>query len=215
MVDRPPGPGAQPARPVVDDDRVARPTVDGPIASASRAVSRSRWNTDRAVHNYPAHVRSLVRPSVDLYDAWLAAHHEWGPGLHEDGFGIGEDDDVDSRDGFEVWVGKLRQGDGDLWWIVEDGTVLGGIAMRAANDPRAAEHGHIGYGVRPSARGRGVASWALQQVVALARDAGRESVALVCLSKNMPSIKTIERCGGVFEGLIADGRAQRFVIELG
>ncbi|GGB41080.1 acetyltransferase [Flexivirga endophytica] len=157
---------------------------------------------------------SLVHPSVDRYDAWIAAHREWGPGLHEDGFGIGEDDRVDSEVGFAAWISKLRQGPGDLWWIVEDGVVLGGIALRAPDDPRAARHGHVGYGVRPSARGRGVASWALAQVVDLARDAGRQSIALVCLSDNVASIRTIERCGGTLEKVLDDGRAQRFVIRL-
>lgn len=157
---------------------------------------------------------SLVHPSVDRYDAWLAAHREWGPGLHEDGFGIGQDDDVNSRQGFAAWIDKLRQGPGELWWIVEDGTVLGGIALRAVDDQRAARHGHVGYGVRPSARGRGVASWALQQVVDLARDAGRESIALVCLSENVASIRTVERCGGTVESVFDAGRAQRLVIEL-
>lgn len=102
----------------------------------------------------------------------------------------------------------------DLWWIAENGAVLGGIALRAPNDPRAARHGHVGYGVRPSARGRGIASWALARVVDLARDAGRKSIALVCLSENVASIRTIERCGGTLEKALDDGRAQRFMISL-
>ncbi|CCQ14307.1 GCN5-related N-acetyltransferase [Rhodococcus sp. AW25M09] len=30
----------------------------------------------------------LAIPSVDMRDAWLEAHAEWGPGLHEDGLGL-------------------------------------------------------------------------------------------------------------------------------
>jgi hypothetical protein len=29
-----------------------------------------------------------------------------GPGLHEDGFGFGPEDEVDSAEGFAAWVGK-------------------------------------------------------------------------------------------------------------
>ena len=40
-------------------------------------------------------------------------------------------------------------------WIVEHGRVLGGIVLRHIPDE---EIGQIGYGVRPSARRRGLAS---------------------------------------------------------
>lgn len=79
----------------------------------------------------------LVRPSVALHAAWLEAHEEWGDGRHEDGFGLRETDDVRSSDGFRVFVDRLlaresSPGDdgGTFRWIVEDGEVLGGIALR-------------------------------------------------------------------------------------
>jgi hypothetical protein len=46
----------------------------------------------------------LIAPTVGLRTAWLEAHDEWGPGLHEDGFGLGPSDDVDSPVGFATWV---------------------------------------------------------------------------------------------------------------
>jgi len=103
-------------------------------------------------------VFELVKPHAELFGTWSEAHREWGPGLHEDGFGIGSSDDVDTVEGFRDWVARIEQGPGELWWIVEDGKVLGGIALRAVDDERVHRFGHIGYGVRPSARGRGVAT---------------------------------------------------------
>src|SRR3954447_4029356 len=47
-------------------------------------------------------------------------------------------------------------------WIVEDGRVLGGIALRHIFDD---DIGHIRYGVRPSARRRGLAGWALGEML--------------------------------------------------
>ena len=38
----------------------------------------------------------LVEPTTRLHAAFLAAHAEWGPGAHEDGFGLGPEDDVQS-----------------------------------------------------------------------------------------------------------------------
>jgi predicted acetyltransferase len=83
--------------------------------------------------------------------------------------------------------------------------VLGGIVLRPFTNDMVLRVGHIGYGVRPSARGRGLATWALGQVLRHAREAGLERVFLVCLDDNDASIKTIERCGGVRDGTVDDG----------
>ena len=71
--------------------------------------------------------------------------------------------------------------------------MLGGIALRHTFDD---DLGHIGYGVRPSARRRGLASWALGEVLVEARAAlGVDRVLVPCLSDNTASARTIERCG--------------------
>ncbi|MFI5733352.1 GNAT family N-acetyltransferase [Kribbella sp. NPDC051587] len=152
---------------------------------------------------------ALVEPSTDLYDAWREAHGEWGPGLHEDGFGLEASDEVDTAEGFAAWVARVRAGEGTSRWIVEDGRVLGGIGLRHELNERT---GHIGYGVRPSARGRGVASWALGAILREARALGMGRVLLVCLDDNPGSARTIERNGGVLEEI--RGPVRRYWIEL-
>src|SRR5689334_11252523 len=87
----------------------------------------------------------LIEPTVRLHAAWLAAHEEWGPGLHEDGFGLGPDDDVDSHVGFAAWVAELNTGAGVYRWIVEDGQVLGGITLRPEESEYVRWAGHLGY----------------------------------------------------------------------
>jgi len=81
-------------------------------------------------------------PPTRLHTAWLQAHAEWGPGLHEDGFGLLATDEVDSPAGFAAWVARLvTQSDQatavhagqkpcTYRWIVEGDRVLGGIALR-------------------------------------------------------------------------------------
>ncbi len=148
----------------------------------------------------------LVLPHVARHSAWLASHREWGPGLHEDGFGIGPDDDVDSAAGFAAWVSRLRSlPAARMWWIVEDDAVLGGIALRTGAHDDVLKLGHVGYGIRPSARRRGVATWVLGEVLPHARVAGLSRLLLVCLDNNMGSIKTIERHGGVLEKVTDNG----------
>lgn len=137
----------------------------------------------------------LVRPQVDLYEAWSEAHREWGPGEHEDGFGIGQDADVDSERGFREWVDRLLHEPGDLWWVVEDGRVLGGVTFRSLSDERLARLGHVSYGIRPSARGRGVASWALGEILTHAATLGVDPVFAVCRDDNAGSIATLEHFG--------------------
>jgi predicted acetyltransferase len=143
----------------------------------------------------------LIAPTVRLHEAWLSAHAEWGPGLHEDGFGLSPTDEVESSEGFATWVARLAAQDGCTYrWIVEGDRVLGGIALRDGDDDYARWAGHIGYGIRPSARGRGLATWALGAMLDEARGLGMDRVLAVCVPDNPASAKTIEHCGGVFEG---------------
>jgi hypothetical protein len=51
----------------------------------------------------------LIAPTVRLHAGWLSARDEWGPGVHEDGFGLQQSDEVDSPDGFASWVARLAE----------------------------------------------------------------------------------------------------------
>jgi predicted acetyltransferase len=163
-----------------------------------------------------------------MHIAWLEGHAEWGPGLHEDGFGLRPLDEVDSRHGFTAWLGRLaaesdaaRMIDvglqGCLYrWIVENDRVLGGIALRLGNGEVVQWAGHVGYGIRPSERRRGLATWALARMLDEARSLELDRILVVCALGNAASVKTIERCGGVFEDIreTESGPAMRYWIEL-
>jgi predicted acetyltransferase len=60
--------------------------------------------------------------------------------------------------------------------------------------------GHIGYEIRPSARGRGHATQALHLALERAWDLGLERVLLTCDVVNLGSRRVIEKGGGVLEG---------------
>lgn len=96
------------------------------------------------------------------------------------------------------------------FWVLEDGPadeVVGFLAVRHALDEFLLEQGgHIGYSVRPSARGRGHASRALRLGLAHAAGLGLERVLLTCDPDNLASQRTIERAGGVYEDTRADTR---------
>ena len=84
-------------------------------------------------------------------------------------------------------------------WIVEDGSVLDGIALRHEFNDYVRQFGHIGYGIRPSARRRGLATWALGRMLGEARCLGLDRVLIVCAADNAASAKTIEHQGGILE----------------
>ncbi len=85
----------------------------------------------------------------------------------------------------------------DTFWITEHGKLLGHITIRYAVAAEPQEMGgHVGYAVRPSARGRGVATQALKQALELLRARGMKTVRITCDAGNAPSARVIEKCGG-------------------
>ena len=68
--------------------------------------------------------------------------------------------------------------------------------VRLSRDPIIEERaGHIGYHVRPSARGRGIGTAILSHAVALCRERGIGSPVLAAELGNTASLKTAARCG--------------------
>jgi predicted acetyltransferase len=170
-------------------------------------------------------VPELVAPTVSLHAAWLEAHAEWGPGQHEDGFGLRSSDSVESRARFAAWIERLTH-DADVTqdhghtslyrWVVDNNQIVGGVALRYGDSAYIDWAGHIGFGIRPSARRRGLATWSLRQTLIEARRVGLTRVLLVCDVDNPESSKTIERCAGVLEEIrdTPHGHVKRYWIGL-
>ena len=171
----------------------------------------------------------LVAPTSRLHRSWLEARAEWPPDETLHGHGVDPTRDLTSADGFAAWVASLLvQSDESLplpadrvhatyWWILEGADYLGSINLRhRLNEYLLRAGGHIGYGLRPSARGRGLASWALATVLPLARARGLDRVLITCQDSNLASALTIERNGGVLEDIAKTefGPTRRYWIAL-
>ncbi len=169
----------------------------------------------------------LIVPDARLHASFLRAHAEWA-GAVQDGAGIHDGDDVVSPEGFARFVASLVAAETtprrpglvtDTYrWIVEDDEYLGSISFRhELTDWLRDFGGHIGYGIRPSARGRGIATWALGRTLDLARSRGYERVLVVCREDNAASARVIERNGGRLEDRRRNGDQllRRYWIALG
>lgn len=92
-----------------------------------------------------------------------------------------------------------------LFFLMESTTqrILGAIQIRHHIDhPNLIETGgHIGYGVRPTERGKGYATEMLQLALREALHLGLQKVLVTCDEDNIASQKVIESNGGIFERL--------------
>jgi predicted acetyltransferase len=85
-------------------------------------------------------------------------------------------------------------------WYVEGDTFLGRLSIRHRLNPFLRElGGHIGYAVRPSARGQGHATAMLAAALPVARGLSITSVLVTCDTDNIASRKVIEAAGGELE----------------
>jgi predicted acetyltransferase len=93
-----------------------------------------------------------------------------------------------------------------LWWVA-DGEYVGRVRINLElNDSLRDFGGHIGYDIRPSARGRGHATALLAAALGIANGFGIDPALLTCAPDNVASRKVIERNGGELWDTGAAGR---------
>jgi predicted acetyltransferase len=172
-------------------------------------------------------VPELVAPDPALHSAFLDAVQEFvEAGEYPHGSGITPDELPDDQVRGEPWRipaltdparfaayarAMAQLADGDIArgfalvpdtkrWLVDEGRLLGFLSVRhELNDFLLEEGGHIGYSVRPSARRRGLATYACAWGLDHLRSLGVERALITCDDDNAASAATILRNGGVLE----------------
>lgn len=71
------------------------------------------------------------------------------------------------------------------------------IRHKLGNDFLVQYGGQVGYSVRPSEREKGYATEILKMGMEYAKSLSIEKLMIACFSDNLPSIKTIVKCGGI------------------
>ena len=85
-------------------------------------------------------------------------------------------------------------------WLTEDNRILGMVNIRhRLDDSLRVIGGLIGYGVRPSERRRGYATYMLGQALEICRQMGLDRVLLTCDADNEGSRRTILKNGGLYD----------------
>ncbi len=95
-----------------------------------------------------------------------------------------------------------------LWWV-DKAHYLARSSLRfqgiRENTAFYASHGDIGYDVRPSERGHGVATDMLKAMLDFARVQGYSDALITCDDVNLASRRVIEKAGGAYLDTYRDG----------
>jgi predicted acetyltransferase len=167
-----------------------RGVVDGLCSAAGRLTM--------VVCLGPAHEAALA--------ALVGDFHDHGEGTFPGLFVVRDDWDHPTRvaklaawhEGRELEPGRVPC---STWFWEEDGELLGVLNFRHHLAGTLDRYGgHIGYAVRPSARGRGIAKALLRYGMAAAAERGIASLVLTTGADNLPSQGVILACGGVLDG---------------
>ena len=108
---------------------------------------------------------------------------------------------------YKEWLEKLNDdesGKNEEWGISEtylllnDNRVVGMLNIRyTLSEDKVEKFGHIGYGVRPSERRKGYATYMLKEALEKCREKNMTEVILGCYEDNIASRKTILNNEGV------------------
>lgn len=93
----------------------------------------------------------------------------------------------------------------DLLYILVDekNHIYGALNLRLTlNDYLLKYGGHIGYGIRPSERGKGYGTYMLERGLELAKSRGFDKVLITCDEDNIASERVILKNGGILENKI-------------
>lgn len=90
--------------------------------------------------------------------------------------------------------GYMRQ---TIYWLFIDGRPVGSAKLRhGLNDALRVEGGNIGYGIRPTERGKGYGRLLLGLMLVEARRQGLDCVLVTIANSNIPSLRVAQANGG-------------------
>ncbi len=167
---------------------------------------------------------TLIKPAVEYEESYRSYIRELGDSERYPFPLDFEFDDfselVTRLNNFSLGIGLPDGGvPNTTFWLVDNGEIVGVSSLRHRMTDRLERlGGHIGFGVRPSAQGRGIAKELLKQTLREAGHLGISEVLVICLKENIASSRVIRANGGRLESEYAvpeySGLLQRYVIPI-
>jgi predicted acetyltransferase len=100
------------------------------------------------------------------------------------------------------------------FWLVSDGRVLGCSRLRHRLAPELMhEGGHVGYDIRPSARGRGFGTTLLSLTKERAAAMGITRLRITCDVDNKASIRVIEKNAGILDAVVPSRMRDKMICQ--
>lgn len=167
----------------------------------------------------------LVEPSQDLEEAYIDYISEWeARGERIVSYSSRRDSGENYSTLLERWRREQSKDNvnglvpATLYFLLDDNQrILGSAHLRhQLNEGLLKSGGHIGYGIRPSERGRGLATKILSEALKIAESKGITKALVTCDKTNLASAKTIINNGGILENEVFDGASciQRYWINI-
>ena len=141
---------------------------------------------------------------TDMMDEWMAVEQDFSP------YAIRKSDYHDFDNYLEnLELKETRDGlvpDSTFFCLDLDRNIfVGAVNIRHyLNENLCKSGGHIGDGIRPSERGKGLGTEMIALALEECRKLGISEVLMCCKKSNVASARTIEKNGGVLENEVLD-----------
>lgn len=163
----------------------------------------------------------LILPGADYEKSYKTYIHELGD---EERYPFPLDFDHGDFSAMLARIDNFRHGidlpDGFVaattYWLIDGDEIVGVTNLRHyLNDRIRHAGGHIGLGIRPSYRGKGLGTLLMQLSVVKAAEMGIKQIHVHCHKHNQASARMIKANGGTLDSEIEDDGEiiQRFIIQ--
>jgi predicted acetyltransferase len=163
------------------------------------------------------HMLKLESPSANLRAEFLEMAADFA--AHGESRYVGASQDFDGflrRIASEEQERELPPGrvPGSQYWLVSEGRLLGCSRLRYRLTPELAyEGGHVGYDIRPSARGRGFGTTLLSLTKQRAAAMGIARLRITCDLDNRASIRVIEKNAGILDAVVPSRTRDKMICQ--